>query len=126
MPNFDCSAARCGEFSCSSCTDKKTQAAYWKLLRTCKNDAEANRIMRERLAKKRATSTTARAVDAARAERDLLTKQLAALRWQVEHEGCAASHLGETTYECRADAPCGLCRLRNERDQAKSALNGGK
>ena len=50
-------------------------------------------------------------------------KQLDALRWQVEHEGCAASHLGETTYECRADAPCGLCRLRAERDRLRAALH---
>lgn len=55
-------------------------------------------------------------------ERDLANKQLAALRWQVEHEGCAASHLGETTYECRADAPCGLCRLRSERDALRAGL----
>lgn len=47
-------------------------------------------------------------------------QRLEALRWQVEHEGCAASHLGETTYECRADAPCGLCRLRAERDRLRA------
>lgn len=55
-------------------------------------------------------------------ERDLANKQLDALRWQVENEGCAASHLGETTYECRADAPCGLCRLRSERDRLRATL----
>jgi len=46
-----------------------------------------------------------------------------ALLWQVEHEGCAASHVGETTYECRADAPCGLCRLRAERNRLRAALH---
>lgn len=61
--------------------------------------------------------------EAQRALRDVreARKQLDALRWQVEHEGCAASHLGETTYECRADAPCGLCRLRAERDRLRAA-----
>lgn len=50
-------------------------------------------------------------------------RRLDALRWQIENEGCAASHLGETTYECRADAPCGLCRLRSERDKLRAVLD---
>jgi hypothetical protein len=49
-------------------------------------------------------------------------KRLSALLWQVENEGCAVSHLGETTYECRADAICGLCRLRQERDALREVL----
>jgi len=55
---------------------------------------------------------------------DNAQKRLDALRWQVEHEGCAASHLGETTYECQADATCGLCRLRQERDALREVLEG--
>jgi len=57
-----------------------------------------------------------------RSKNAALRAEVAALRWQVEHEGCAASHIGETTYECHADAPCGLCRLRGERDQAQVAV----
>lgn len=57
MPNFDCGGERCGRFSCASCTDEATQAEYWNLLRTVRDDAEADRIMRERLAKKRARAT---------------------------------------------------------------------
>jgi hypothetical protein len=49
-------------------------------------------------------------------------KALAALRWQVEHHGCAAAHLGETTYECNVQEPCGLCRLRAERDAARTRI----
>ena len=49
-------------------------------------------------------------------------KRLNALLWQVENEGCAVSHLGETTYECRADAVCGLCKLRQERDSLREVL----
>ena len=40
------------------------------------------------------------------------------LLWQIEVEGCAVSGPGETTYECAADKPCGLCRLRSQRDAA--------
>ncbi len=47
-------------------------------------------------------------------------RQLDALRWQVEHHGCAVAHMGETTFECDATSPCGLCRLRHERDKAAS------
>lgn len=45
-----------------------------------------------------------------------------AMQMPTQGEGCAASHIGETTYECHADAPCGLCRLRGERDQAQVAV----
>ena len=51
-------------------------------------------------------------------------KRLDALRWQIENEGCVVSHLGETTYECRADVTCGLCRLRQERDALREVLEG--
>lgn len=54
MPNFDCGGESCGRFSCSSCTDEATQAEYWNLLRTVKDDDEADKIMRGRLAEKRA------------------------------------------------------------------------
>lgn len=56
-------------------------------------------------------------------ELDAATRRLDALRWQVENEGCAASFLGETTYECKADAPCGLCRLRSERDALRKTMS---
>lgn len=57
MPNFDCGGERCGRFSCSSCTDEDTRAEYWNLLRTVRNDAEAEKIMHGRLAEKRARAT---------------------------------------------------------------------
>jgi hypothetical protein len=43
------------------------------------------------------------------------------LLWQIEVEGCAVAGPGETTYECAADKPCGLCRLRSQRDAAMAA-----
>lgn len=49
-----------------------------------------------------------------------MMKERDALLWQIEHEGCAVSHIGETTYECRADSPCGLCRLRGQRDRLRA------
>lgn len=43
------------------------------------------------------------------------------LLWQIEVEGCAVSQPGGTTYECAADKPCGLCRLREQRNASISA-----
>lgn len=43
-----------------------------------------------------------------------------ALRWQIEHQGCAVSREGETTYECRVDSLCGLCRLRGRAERAEA------
>jgi hypothetical protein len=40
------------------------------------------------------------------------SNQLAALRWQVEHEGCAEAERSDTTSSCDPADPCGLCRLR--------------
>jgi hypothetical protein len=54
MPNFECGGEGCRAFSCALCTDEKTRAEYWEVLSTCRSDAEADRIMRERRAKKRA------------------------------------------------------------------------
>jgi hypothetical protein len=76
-------------------------------------DEEATKLANSDLA------TTEQVIRALRVE----SRRLAALQWQVENEGCAASHLGETTYECRADAPCGLCRLRADRDRLRAALH---
>ena len=45
---------------------------------------------------------------------EFLYKKLTALEYQVETEGCAAAHYGETTYECDIQNPCGLCRMRNK------------
>jgi len=44
---------------------------------------------------------------------------VAALRDQIERGGCAAAHAGETTYECDAAKPCGLCRLRGRAEAAE-------
>lgn len=55
-----------------------------------------------------------------RAEEKRLDRVVAGLRDQIEREGCAASHLGELTYECDATKPCGLCRLRGERDRLRA------
>ena len=46
--------------------------------------------------------------------RDFWKARAEALSWQIDNEGCAASHKGETTYNCDATKPCGLCRLRNK------------
>ena len=40
-----------------------------------------------------------------------------ALVWQVQIEGCEVAHIGEYTYECNVQSPCGLCRLRQDRDK---------
>ena len=43
-------------------------------------------------------------------------KKLKALHYQIEFEGCEASHYGETTYECNIRNECNLCKLREEKD----------
>lgn len=67
-------------------------------------------------------SPSAEACDLAK-EVESLERKLAALYDQIENEGCVASHLGERTYQCRADKPCGLCRLRGERDKLQRSKN---
>lgn len=44
-----------------------------------------------------------------------------ALLWQIEIGGCAVAGPGETTYECAVDRPCGLCKMRSQRDAAVEA-----
>jgi len=53
MPNFDCGGGGCRSWSCASCTDEATRDEYWKVLQSCRSDIDADRIMRERLAKRR-------------------------------------------------------------------------
>lgn len=57
-----------------------------------------------------------------RSEVRRLRAECDSLRYQIEREGCAVARLGETTYECRADAPCGLCRLRTKNAQLRADL----
>lgn len=49
-------------------------------------------------------------------------RALAALRYQAQAGGCELSTVGENSYHCRADAPCGLCRLRHRASQAEREL----
>lgn len=49
-------------------------------------------------------------------------EELSALLDQIDHAGCTVARCGERTYECPADATCGLCRMRNERDTARAAI----
>jgi hypothetical protein len=44
------------------------------------------------------------------------------LVFQIGIEGCMVAHLGEYTYECSASDPCGLCRMRSERDDFRKRL----
>lgn len=46
-------------------------------------------------------------------------RALAALRYQAQAGGCELSTVGENSYHCRADALCGLCRLRHRAEQAE-------
>lgn len=49
-------------------------------------------------------------------------RALAALRYQAQAGGCELSTVGENFYHCRADALCGLCRLRHRAEQAERSL----
>jgi hypothetical protein len=53
----------------------------------------------------------------ARAER--AEAKLRALQWQIDHCGCSESHIGELTYECDIQNPCGMCRLRIRAERAE-------
>jgi chromosome segregation ATPase len=77
-------------------------------------------VLRKRIDELRGERDLARA-DLARvtAERDAADRFLRALRDQVETGGCAAAHAGETTYECRPEQTCGLCRLRQRAERAE-------
>ncbi len=59
---------------------------------------------------------------AVRAERDRLRFRGDSLIDQIEHEGCAFADVGQRTYECNVTAPCGLCRLRGERDAMRPVV----
>lgn len=64
----------------------------------------------------------AKYVDEVEARAEKAERALAALRDQVAVAGCAASALGERTYNCRHDNLCGLCRLRHRAENAKREL----
>lgn len=53
-------------------------------------------------------------------DRDHALRKVEALLDQIEAEGCAVAHLGERTYECNIQKSCGLCRLRDQRDELQS------
>lgn len=61
---------------------------------------------------------------AEQAEHSLVASEraLAALRYQAQAGGCELSTVGENSYHCRADALCGLCRLRHRASQAERSL----
>jgi hypothetical protein len=61
-----------------------------------------------------------------KAQLHVATMERDALRDQIEAGGCAAAHIGERTLECDATRPCGLCRLRGERDEARAKLAGAE
>lgn len=50
-------------------------------------------------------------------------KKAESLEWQIENLGCSASRKGETTYECNAERPCGLCRTRSALESVKEACD---
>lgn len=61
--------------------------------------------------------------EVAEPERDQFQKRVHALEDQIEHAGCSAAHEGERTYECRIEAPCGLCRLRARAEAAEAEVS---
>lgn len=61
--------------------------------------------------------------EVAEPERDQFQKRVHALEDQIEHAGCSAAHEGERTYECRIEAPCGLCRLRTRAEAAEAEVS---
>lgn len=83
--------------------------------------AEVSKLTAERDSLSPERTYTQAEYDALAVREGDVRRRLIALQWQVDNAGCAAANMCETTYECDATKPCGLCRLRGERDGAWNA-----